>query len=169
MLFSFRNRVHSVSWVLLPSFIVAGAIFPEAGILAVVCMALPVIVGYFKGRIWCGHYCPRGSLLDLVFSGVRRKASHIPSKYRRAVRYSVFAALMALFALQLFFADSFAAAGSVFLRMVFVTTVAAFILGAAFGRRTWCSVCPMGTLAGAASRMSARKRTPAAEREEKAA
>lgn len=169
MISSVRSRIHSVSWLLLPLFLAAGAFFPTAGLLAVVCMALPVIVGYFKGRIWCGHYCPRGSLLDLVFSGVRKKASRIPFAYRRVLRYSVFAVLMALFALQLAFSGSLADAGTVFLRMVFVTTVAAFVMGAAFGRRTWCSVCPMGTLAGAAARVSSRQNKPSAEKEEKAA
>ena len=167
---SIRTFAHAVSWVLLPLFLIAGFFYPAVGILAVVCMSLPVLVAFFKGRIWCGHYCPRGSLLDLLFSRVRKKTSHIPASYKKAVRYSVFVLLMAMFTVQLLLAGSLSEAGFVFVRMVFITTVAALLLGALFGRRTWCSVCPMGTLAGAASRMARKKKACGADgSDEKAA
>jgi polyferredoxin len=167
---SIRTFAHSVSWVLLPVFLIAGFLYPAIGILAVVCMSLPVIVAFFKGRIWCGHYCPRGSMLDFLFSSIKKKTSHLSAPYKKAVRYSVFVLLMVMFTVQLLLSESPADAGFVFVRMVFVTTAAALLLAAVFGRRTWCSVCPMGTLAGAASRMSRRKKVCRSERaDEKAA
>ena len=155
-----RSRVHSVSWVLLPSFLILGIVFPAAGIAALLCMSLPVVIALFRGRVWCGHYCPRGSFLDLLFSRAKGRIAPISGRRKKLSRYAVFSLLMALFAVQLYFAEGLSGAGLVFFRMVFVTTLAAFALAALFGRRSWCSVCPMGTLASLASRRTAKKKQP---------
>lgn len=151
-----KKFIHSFVWVLLPAFLAAGALFPKLGLLAVLCMSLPVITGFFRGRVWCGHYCPRGSLLDHLFTRVRKRVSPLGPSARKRIRYGVFIFLMTIFAVQLFRADSVSEAGEVFVRMVFVTTAAALLLGAFIGRRSWCSVCPMGTLSSAASGLSRR-------------
>ena len=151
-----RKVIHSTVWVFLPLFLIFGIFFPKTGLLAVLCMSLPVLVAFFRGRVWCGHYCPRGSLLDLLFRRVSRKGLPLGTSARKIIRYGVFVILMTLFAVQLAMAKSVGEAGNVFIRMVFITTAAALVLGAFFGRRSWCSVCPMGTLATAASGVSRR-------------
>lgn len=32
----------------------------------VICMLAPVLLAPFKGRYWCGNFCPRGSFYDNV-------------------------------------------------------------------------------------------------------
>ena len=134
------------AWVLLIAYIVIGFFFPAAGLAAILCMSAPVIISFFKGRLWCGKFCPRGLFLNLL---PRRRAFSLPGVIRnRYFRFGFFIVLMGAFAIQLSFTDgSLNGIGTVFHRMVVITTVAAVIGGMLFGKRTWCTVCPMGTLA----------------------
>ena len=54
--------------------------------------------------------------------------------------------------------NTLVAMGAVFVRMVLITTLAAFGLGITFIPRTWCGICPMGTLAAYIGRACARLR-----------
>lgn len=58
---------------LIYNFLILGLINPAFGLLAVICMISPVATGFFKGRIWCGRYCPRGSFYDQVLARVGKK------------------------------------------------------------------------------------------------
>ncbi len=56
--------------------------------------------------------------------------------------------LMGGFAAQIFFVwGSIVAVGAVFVRMIIITTLLAIVLGIIFNQRTWCTICPMGTMA----------------------
>ncbi|MGL4368495.1 MAG: 4Fe-4S binding protein [Spirochaetota bacterium] len=142
----FRSAVHSASWILLPVFIAAGFFNPVWGYAAVVCMAAPAAMAVKKGRLWCGFFCPRGSLLDMIFPRAKGLFSPMPKKMRRAVRYLFFVFLLSAFSLQLVFSETPEQGGRVFFRMVALTTVLSLLLGWLFGRRSWCGICPMGTL-----------------------
>lgn len=140
------SPIISYAWVLLIAYIAIGFFFPAAGLAAVLCMSAPVIISIFKGRIWCGKFCPRGLFLNLLPG---RRAFTLPGVIRnRYFRFGFFIVLMGAFTIQLSFSDgSIVAIGIVFHRMVVITTVVAVIGGLLFGKRTWCTVCPMGTLA----------------------
>jgi polyferredoxin len=120
-------------------------------------MAAPVIVSFFKGRLWCGKFCPRGLFLNLLPGG---KMISLPGFIRSKVfRFAFLVILMSAFTVQLAFTDgSIAEVGAVFHRMVAVTTAAAVLAGIIYGKRTWCTVCPMGTLAHYVS-VSKKKRS----------
>ena len=56
--------------------------------------------------------------------------------------------IMGAFLAQILIAwGSFVTVGSVFVRMVLVTTLLGIFLGIFYNHRTWCVICPMGTLA----------------------
>lgn len=136
-------------WLVLVLFTVVGlTISPLIGYLALICMLGPVITAFFKGRFWCGWLCPRGSLFDHLLAPLSVKKK-IPAFLKQMPTRIFFLILvMSIFAIQIYnnWGNTLAVA-SVFLRMIIVTTIVGIILGIFIHPRTWCSFCPMGTLA----------------------
>ena len=142
-------------WILL-LFLTVGLFYPAIGLLAIICMLAPVIVAVYKGRYWCGNFCPRGSFFDTVIAKISPKKP-IPAVLR-STGFRVFMVLfiMGVFGYQTYYAwGDVSAMGAVFIRIILVTTVVGIVLGGVFHHRTWCSFCPMGTMA---SWVSARKK-----------
>lgn len=143
-----KKYIHKWSWVLLVVYCVVGMFYPLIGLAALICMLAPSVVAIFKGRMWCGNFCPRGSFNDTILSKISRKRN-VP-KFLKATwfRLTFLSFVMGAFVLQIVFAwGSFAAISFVFIRMIIVTTVITIILGIAYNQRTWCMICPMGTMA----------------------
>ncbi|ADY57125.1 4Fe-4S ferredoxin iron-sulfur binding domain protein [Syntrophobotulus glycolicus DSM 8271] len=158
---SVKKLVHKWIWTVLLSFCLIGLIYPVIGLIAIICMSAPIIVALFKGRMWCGSFCPRGSFNDTILA----KFSHgkaLPSFLKsRLFRNLFFILLMGAFALQLILAwGNITHIGLVFVRMVIVTTLIAIVLGISFNQRTWCRICPMGTIARYASQTTILKIKP---------
>ncbi|MCF7908479.1 MAG: 4Fe-4S binding protein [Candidatus Omnitrophica bacterium] len=131
----------------LPLIIVGGLFFPLLGYLVLLMMIFLLSLSYFKGRFWCSHLCPRGAFLDLALSRVSRKAQLPRIFASQKFRWGVFAIFMIFFASQLFVVErNVYSLGFVFVRMCLVTTLIAIFIGIPFQARTWCAVCPMGTL-----------------------
>jgi len=60
-----------ISYLVLVLYLIAGFfLFPVLGSIALVCMLAPVVMAFYRGREWCGLYCPRGSLWDQVLAKV---------------------------------------------------------------------------------------------------
>lgn len=135
-------------WILLV-FLAIGIVYPVIGLAAIVCMLAPVVLAPFKGRYWCGNFCPRGSFYDNVLVKLSPKKP-IPEFFRS----TGFRLFMVLFIMGVFVAQmvsvwgDWSAMGAVFVRIILLTTIAGIVLGAIIHQRTWCSFCPMGTLAG---------------------
>lgn len=148
------NNYNRWIWLLFIIFLIFGLINPAFGLLAVICMISPVAAGFFKGRIWCGRYCPRGSFYDQVLGRIGKKNRRIPLLLKRAwVRWAVFVSLMAFMAYNLFQAEkTLTGIGAVFYTMVVVTTFIGTVLGYFFSPRSWCKICPIGTIAVLAQR-----------------
>ncbi|MBZ4645733.1 MAG: hypothetical protein PWR27_1189 [Petroclostridium sp.] len=147
--------IHKWSWLLLITYCIVGLIYPVVGVIALVCMLAPVGMAFFKGRMWCGNYCPRGSFNDIILSKLSRKKG-IPKLFTSIWFRTIFLIiLMSTFALQLIFAWGNAGAiGIVFVRMIIITTLLTIILGITFNQRTWCAFCPMGTMAHYVSKLN---------------
>ncbi len=142
------------AYIILLAYLLIGFYFyPVLGILAIVCMAAPVVMAIWKGRSWCGNFCPRGSLWDSVFSSIN-PSRKIPAWARgNHFRYGVLALVFGLFSWQVIQSwPSIEAIGRVFLRVIFITTLIGVFLALKYSPRTWCSFCPMGTLASLLSK-----------------
>lgn len=143
-----KKWIHQRSWVLLVAFCIVGLFYPFIGGLALVCMLAPVVVAFFKGRIWCGNFCPRGSFNDIILARFSTKRK-IPAFLRETwFRILVLIGVMSAFIFQLTLAwGNFLSVGRVFVRMIIITTLITIILGLIYKPRTWCTFCPMGTMA----------------------
>lgn len=142
-------------WILLV-FLAVGIIYPVIGLLAIICMLAPVIMAPFKGRYWCGNFCPRGSFYDNVIAKISPKKP-IPAIFR-STKFRAFMVIfiIGVFSVQMYYAwGNLSAMGAVFVRIILLTTVVGVVLGVIYHQRTWCSFCPMGTLA---SWVSAKKK-----------
>lgn len=153
------NFVHNWSWILLLLFCLTGIFYPLIGIVALICMLSPSIVAFWKGRLWCGNFCPRGSFNDRILVKLSRKKK-IPDFMKTTWFKLLFLVLlMGAFTVQLAYAwGDMAGIGKVFVRMIIITTLVTIGLGITFHQRTWCAICPMGTMAHLVTLM--KKRSP---------
>jgi polyferredoxin len=146
-----RSRPY-LFWVLLV-FLAIGLVYPIIGIAALICMIAPVAVAPFRGRFWCGNYCPRGSFYDHVIARISPQKK-IPAFFSHPTfRIFMVFFIMTVFSVQMYDAwGDFAAMGMVFVRIILITTLVGIVLGVIYHQRTWCSFCPMGTMASWISR-----------------
>ncbi len=124
--------------------------YPYLGFVVPVVMVTGLTGAFFKGRVVCGRFCPRGSFLDTWFKAIGG-SSHIPSFLTEpGFRWSVLAILFSFMLLQLSTDPGSAAHwGAVFWRACLITTIIALVAGALYRSRAWCAFCPMGTLQAA--------------------
>lgn len=134
-------------WVILILFFVTGFIYPIIGFIALICMMGPILYSFVRGRMWCGNYCPRGSFNSVVLSKISTKKAMPKFLKSKLFRLLFLAVLMSVFVFQLIMVwGKYEEMGKVFVRMVFLTTILAIILGWRYNYRTWCLICPMGTM-----------------------
>lgn len=141
------NTQQYLFWILI-AFLVVGLIYPLIGLFAIICMLAPVIMAPYKGRYWCGNFCPRGSFYDNLIAKISPKKP-IPAIFRSNVfRVFIVVFIMGVFGIQMYYAwGDLSAMGEVFVRIILITTIVGIVLGVMYHQRTWCSFCPMGTMA----------------------
>lgn len=134
-------------WILL-IYLAVGWIYPVIGFWAILCMLAPIIMASYKGRYWCGNYCPRGSFYDHILAEVSPKRQ-IPAIFHSTIfRLVMVILIFFVFGFQMYHAwNDFSAMGAVFIRIILMTTLVGVGLGLLYHQRSWCSFCPMGTLA----------------------
>lgn len=138
---------------ILAVYLALGWFFPVIGIVAIICMIGPVLTSIWRGRYWCGHYCPRGNMFDRLLS---KYSPHKPiPAFVRTSGFRLFMVLLifTMFGIQLSQAHwsegglaLWSDIGRVFWTIILVTTVVGVILAFIYAPRTWCSFCPMGTI-----------------------
>lgn len=143
-----NSKLRSWLWVLLVGFVVLGwLIDTDFGYIALICMTAPILFAIFRGRLWCGWFCPRGSFFDHLIKKIslNRKIPTIMLKpWFRAV---IFTGLMGGMAVQIWAAGGDTQKiGIVILRLITVTTIVGVILGVFIHPRSWCVICPVGSL-----------------------
>lgn len=143
-----KNRFQPYLFWLLLLFFAIGLFNPVIGLVALTCMLAPVVFSVYKGRFWCGNYCPRGSFYDHVIAKISPNKPIPKFFFNPKLRSFMVIFLITLFSWQMFYAwGNWSAMGMVLIRIILVTTIVGIILGVIYNQRTWCAICPMGTLA----------------------
>ncbi len=127
--------------------LIAGWIFPLLGYFIPVCMLLGIGTAAFQGRSWCNWLCPRGSFEDSLLSRISFQRP-IPKVLRSTpMRVGVMSILMTVLTVQIIrlWPDPWAI-GGFFVLMLTITTGVGLILGIVFQQRSWCYICPIGTM-----------------------
>lgn len=68
------KEIHNWIWIVLFVFCIFGLFYPLIGLLAIIFMLAPIIVAFFKGRLGCQKFCPRGSFNDVIISKIIKKS-----------------------------------------------------------------------------------------------
>ena len=149
------SPVRRYAWLLALVIGVAGMFFPLLGLLVPFIMAALMGMSLFKGKYWCGNFCPHGSFFDNLLQPVSRRVK-VPEIFRsRAVIAAVL--LVFMFSMTLRFVRVFEAMGTgefyEKLGLIFAGTyLMVLLIGGLFAviisPRTWCFFCPMGTMQG---------------------
>lgn len=122
--------------------------FPLLGFVVPVAMTAGVMGGLFRGRWVCGNICPRGSFLDTWFGLVAAKKDIPALLKKKAFRWTALVTLMSFMVYRLAQnPGDINHWGLVFWQMCFITTLVAVTLGLRYSTRSWCSFCPVGTMA----------------------
>lgn len=130
--------------------IAVGWRYPLVGFVVPAAMAASIAGSFFRGRYVCGNFCPRGSFFDTLFRLVGGPRD-VPALLRgSAFRWAFLALLMGFLGWQISRNPADPAHwGFVFWMACALTTGIGIVLGLAFRARTWCLVCPVGTMANA--------------------
>ena len=125
----------------------AGWFYPLIGYFIPACMVLGIGLAAFRGRSWCDWLCPRGSFEDALVARISRQR-RIPEILRRTpLRVGVMSLLMGLLTFQIIrlWPDPWAIGGA-FILLLTITTGVGVVLGVIYQQRTWCYLCPIGTM-----------------------
>lgn len=147
------------SFSLLIAFIVLSLFDFRFAIAAAICMIAPIIVSIYKGRFWCGNLCPRGNFYDNIvskFSNKRKPPKIFKSYYFRALILTIMMVVFISGVVENW--GNLYGIGMVFYRLIVVTTIIGLILSLVYNHRTWCSFCPMGTLASITAKFRKSKK-----------
>lgn len=148
----YRKSIQWVMTLFLPVVIIGGYFYPAIGFTIVGMIVFFMTLASKRGRLYCGWLCPMGSFHERFLSKISRH-NVVPSFFRSTYfRVFVFAAMMGFMTYRLSLAQGDAQAiGGVFRMMWIVSIALAIGMGLYYKARTWCVICPMGSLQGAMS------------------
>jgi len=127
--------------------LVGGWFYPLLGYFIPACMLFGLGVAAFSGRLWCNWMCPRGSFYDSMTAPIS-PSKPIPRLLRSTgFRAGAMALLMAFLVTQLVLRwPDPVGMGQAFMIMLTATTLLGVVLAMAVHPRTWCYLCPIGTM-----------------------
>lgn len=142
---------------------------PKLGLLVLPVMLTLMVLSFFKGRYWCGNICSHGSLFDHVLGRFSRQRK-IPQVLKSPwVRWGFFAFFGYNITRRLIKVAALWGTSSFWDRLGFIFVVSYLMVLVVGGTlavlikpRTWCSICPMGTMEKLSYQLG--KLTRAAER-----
>lgn len=141
------------AWIFTMAVAIGGLWYPKLGILVFGIIFGLTVTAFFKGRYWCGNFCPHGSLFDHILvrlSPNRKIPKFFKSFILKALVFGFFAfqigrKLIKVFAIydQAAFFDKL---GMIFVSSYLMVLIVGGVLALTINSRTWCNFCPMGTL-----------------------
>lgn len=141
------------AWIFTILVAIGGLWFPKLGLLVIPIMVSLSVLSLFKGRYWCGNFCPHGSLYDsllMKFSMNKKIPALFRSKITGILFFSWFGYSLAKKFIRVYpsfgseqFADKL---GFIFVTSYLMVLIVGGTLSLFISPRTWCQFCPMGVL-----------------------
>ncbi len=145
--------VREWGWILTLVIAFGGLWFPKLGLLVPFIILAEIIMSLFLGKYWCGNFCPHGSLFDKLILTISRNEKIPDILKSKGAIIAVFAIFIFGMSNRLTTAFSYFGEGEfleqlgfVFVVTYLVVTIIGSLVGAIITPRTWCVVCPMGTM-----------------------
>ena len=147
------SPVRRYIWILTLLIGVGGQFWPLIGLLVPVIMAALILTSLFKGKYWCGNFCPHGSFFDNLLLPISRHG-RIPG-FLRSLPVVAIVLVFFLFNMGRRFWHVYAEIepgaiweqmGLIFSTTYLVVLIVGGLLAVAVSSRTWCQFCPMGTI-----------------------
>ncbi|MHB8156558.1 MAG: 4Fe-4S binding protein [Desulfocucumaceae bacterium] len=145
--------VREFAWLFVPLVAIGGLWLPKLGLLIIPVMVSLAVMAFFRGKYWCGNFCPHGSLFDRILMplGANRKIpAFLKSRTAVVIMFTWFMYIMVSRLIKVFaiwgstsFPDKL---GYVFVMNYLMVTVIGTTLALLVSPRAWCNFCPMGTL-----------------------
>lgn len=145
--------IRKYGWIFTLLVAIGGLWYPKLGLLVIPIMLTLTILAFFKGRYWCGNFCPHGSLFDSLIMPITRNKK-IPSFFKSKI-FSIIFFLWFGFKLTRKFIKVSALIGTaqfwdklgfIFVSSYLMVLIVGGILSIFISPRTWCNFCPMGML-----------------------
>lgn len=141
------------AWLLTILIAIGGLWYPKLGLLVIPIILSLTGLAFFRGRYWCGNFCPHGSLFDFVALPVslnKKIPAILKSKAVLVLVLAWFAYSMTNKVLKTLPALGTASfldkLGFVFVTTYLMVLIVGGLLSIFIAPRTWCQFCPMGTL-----------------------
>jgi polyferredoxin len=146
------NKFKNYSWIMVPVIAIGGMYIPKLGLLLIPIMLTLMVLGFLKGKYWCGNLCPHGSLFDKILLSVSPNG-RIPGLFTsKVMKVAFFLFYMGMFGSRLAKAFSYWGSmtfldrlGFVFAANYLIPTIVGTTLALFVNPRSWCTFCPMGT------------------------
>jgi len=145
--------VRKRAWIITLLVAIGGLWYHKLGLLVIPIMIALSALSFFRGRQWCGNYCPHGSLYDflaLPLSSNKKIPAILKSKVFRALVFAGFGYSMTNKFMKVFptfgsdmFLDKL---GFVFVTTYLMVLIVGGLLSIFISPRAWCQFCPMGTI-----------------------
>jgi len=143
-----KETPHLPLYWLLIAYIVLGFFWAVVGWALFFFIIGTVLTAFWRGRWWCGHVCPRGNMYLHLLSKYSPHRSIPPFVRTFGFRLFVICVIFTSFGIGIYHTwGDWAAMGGVFWQTILVTTIIGVALSFIYAPLTWCSFCPMGTLA----------------------
>jgi polyferredoxin len=147
------TKFKKYSWTIVPVIAIGGLFYPKLGLLLIPIMLTLMILGFLKGKYWCGNLCPHASLFDYVLLPISpNKEMRLPLK-SLSLKAAFFMLYMSMFTLRIIkvsklwgtleFVDKL---GFLFSVNYLIPTIVGITLTLFVNPRAWCTFCPMGTM-----------------------
>lgn len=148
------------AWIVTLLVAIVGQWIPKLGLVVIFIMAGLMATSFFKGRYWCGNICPHGSLFDRIFLPIslnKKIPDFLRSKFAIGLVFLGFLLnfgrkLMSILGSWSQF-DSLDKLGLLFSNTYLMVFIVGGLLAVLVNPRSWCQVCPMGTMQKASHKL----------------
>jgi NAD(P)H-flavin reductase/NAD-dependent dihydropyrimidine dehydrogenase PreA subunit len=147
------TAIRRYGWIFTLLVAFGGLWYPKLGLLVIPVIISLTTVAFFKGRYWCGNFCPHGSLFDSLIMPIS-KNKKIPVFFRSKFFGILFFAWFSFNLIRKLIkvsaiygtAPFWDKLGFVFVASYLMVTIVGGTASIFFAPRTWCNFCPMGIL-----------------------